>query len=144
MANEAGGGSPGLPGVPGLGMPGAGSAMPGTGQVGPQGPGPNQEEQIIWTYDMHQGTTLEFILSDKGVVVQITAGGNGNFALAKTTKGVKFGTPYKDVVMKYGFPETHTTLGKFVRTSYADKDRVVFTFMHEKVVGITVALKLDD
>lgn len=141
-ANDTGGGSPALPGIPGLGMPGS----PGPVTPGPGGPGAqpaNTEQQITWTYDKGQ-TTLEFLVSDKGVVVQITAAGNGNFPLAKTTKGVKFGTPYKDVVMKYGFPEGHIRIGKYVRASYADKDRVVFTFLKEKVVAITVALKLDD
>ncbi len=142
LANEAGGGAPALPSMGGLGMPGA-TSMPGApGQ--PTGPGPGTEQQITWTYDLPGGTTLEYLISDKGVVVQITASGSGSFTLAKTSKGVKFGTAYKDVIMKYGFPEEHIKISKFVRASYADKSRVVFTFLKEKVVGITVALKLDD
>ena len=139
--------APILPPMGGLGMPGmppgmGGGMIPGQPDQGQQAP--NTEQQITWSYDRPGGTTIEFIISDKGLIVQITAGGNGNFALAKTSKGVKFGTSYKDVVLKYGFPEGHTKIGKFVRASYADKDHVLFTFMKEKVVGITVALKLDD
>jgi hypothetical protein len=142
-ASDTGGGAPALPGMDGLGMPGAAPGAPAPGQDGSTPP-PGTEQQITWTYDLAGGTTLEFLVSDKGVVVQITAGGSGNYALAKTSKGVKFGTLYKDVVMKYGFPEQHAKINKFTRASYADKHRVVFTFLKQKVVGITVALKLDD
>jgi hypothetical protein len=112
--------------------------------------GGGYEEQTTWTYDLIDGTTLEFIISQSGRVIQITVAGERAFKASKTTKGIKLGSLYKDVIFKYGFPEHQEKAGRFLRASYADKHHVVFTFLGpgkeevKKLVGITIALKTDD
>lgn len=147
----AGGPPPMLPGLPGLPAPGAGmSGMPGLPGLPPVPGSPDQqnqatvvEQQVTWTYDMPDGITLEFIVSETGRIVQITVGGDRPFALSRTSKGIKLGNYYKDVIFKYGYPESHSYAGRFLRTSYADKHRCVFTFLGKKLVGITIALKTE-
>jgi hypothetical protein len=117
-------------------------------------PGAEQQQQVVlveqevtWTYDLQDGTTVEFIISGSGRVIQITVGGDRPFTLSKTSKGIKLGSYYKDVIFNYGYPESHSYVGRFLRASYAEDHRVVFTFYGpgaqevKKVVGITIALK---
>jgi hypothetical protein len=105
------------------------------------------EEQCTWTYDLPDGTTVEFIISQNGRVVQITVGGDKPFKLSKTSKGIRLGSLYKEVVFKYGYPEEHWMVGSFLQADYTDKHRVMFTFCGpdpgqvKKLVGITIALK---
>lgn len=131
---------------------------PTPGQM-PNQPGqmPNQQQtieiqtepQVTWTYDLPDGTTLEFIISQNGRVVQITVGGDKPFKQSVTSKGIKLGSLYKDVVLKYGYPESQQEIGRFLQTSYADKHRIVFLFCGpeigqvKKLVGITIALKAE-
>ncbi len=137
-----------LPPLPGLTPPGMGtSGLPGMPAM-PGMPGGSQtgqpiltEEQVTWTYDLTNGTTLEFIISENGKVIQITVGGEQAYTGSKTSKGIKLGSYYKDVIFKYGYPERQEKVGRFIRASYADKDRVVFTFLGKKLVGVTIALK---
>lgn len=147
-ANDALGGpnsgGQGLPTLPGLGYPGM-PGMPG-GPATPGGnPGDQQqsvvEEEVTWTYDLSDGTTLEFIISETGRIIQVTVGGDRPYTGSRTSKGIKLGSSYKDVLFKYGYPEGHSYFGRFLRASYADKHRVVFTFLGKKLVGITIALK---
>jgi hypothetical protein len=133
-ANEALGGEP------------AGLQSPGGAQGQPQNPQQPAivEQQVLWTYELQNGITLEFIISDSGRVVQVTVGGDQPFALSKTSKGIKIGSYYKDVIFKYGYPEKQVMTGRFLRASYADKHRCVFTFLGKKLVGVTIAFKSDD
>jgi hypothetical protein len=133
------GGLPGLPGLPGIpGMYGPPGTMPGA-------PVQQQvtEEQVTWTYDLTDGTTVEFLIAGSGRVVQVTVGGEKATALSKTSKGMKIGNTYKDVIFKYGYPEGQSVAGRFLRVSYADKQRCVFTFLDKKLVGVTIALKAE-
>jgi len=143
-----------LPGFPGMGMPGTSyQGMPGmpgsTGMPGTTGAavGPAQvqsvvtETQVTWTYDWPDGITTEFLISSTGKVVQITIGGLQPSKSSVTSKGIKLGSTYKDVIFKYGWPEGQSTAGRYFRLSYADKHRVVFTLLDKKVVGITIALQ---
>lgn len=146
-ANEAsGGGTPGsLPTLPGLGYPGA-PGMPGGMPGAPGAPGAQPsdsvvEEEVTWTYDLSDGTTLEFLISQTGRIIQITVGGDRPYTGSRTAKGIKLGSSYKDVIFKYGYPEGHQHVGRFLRASYADKQRCVFTFLGKRLVGITIALK---
>ncbi len=164
MLNSAMGGGQ-LPGLPGMSAPGMSSSpslpvpgLPTTGGMpmssgmpglpgmlgtldGMQGGQVYTEEQVTWTYDLANGTTLEFIVSESGRVIQITVGGDQPYAGSKTSKGIVLGSYYKDVIFKYGYPERHQPIGRFLRVSYADKHRAVFTFLGKKLVGITIALK---
>ncbi|MDH7602944.1 MAG: hypothetical protein QHI38_12425 [Armatimonadota bacterium] len=99
-----------------------------------------RQEEVTWTYDLPNGITLEFIITD-GVVTQITVGGQGPWALSKTRTGLQLGDTYKLVLWVMGFPdEPHKYVGRFLRVSYINKNRTLFTFLNKRVVGITIAL----
>ncbi len=137
------GGSPfmeatmGLPGLPGLQPPGTTSA-PGTPSSGGQSASLRQEE-VTWTYDLPNGITLEFIVTE-GTVTQITVGGIGPWSYSKTRTGLQLGDTYKLVLWVNGYPESQRYVGRFLRLSYVEKSRVLFTFLDRKVVGVTIAL----
>lgn len=139
--SNAANGSDQLPTLPGMSAPGQTPPQNG-GQQSDAQESPAQEE-VTWTYDMSDGTTIEFIISETGRVIQITVGGDRPYAGSKTTKGIKLGSYYKDVIFKYGYPESQRQEGRFLRASYADKQRCVFTFLGKKLVGITIALKTE-
>lgn len=96
-------------------------------------------EEITWTYDLQNGITLEFIITD-GLVTQITVGGQGPWGLSKTRTGLQLGDTYKLVIWVCGYPENQKYAGRFLRASYVDKQRVLYTFLNKKLVGITIAL----
>ncbi|MGQ9454577.1 MAG: hypothetical protein ACUVRS_06920 [Armatimonadota bacterium] len=99
-----------------------------------------RQEEVTWTYDLPNGITLEFIITD-GIVTQITVGGEGPWALSKTRTGLQLGDTYKLVLWVMGYPEEpHKYVGRFLRVSYINKNRSLFTFLNKKVVGITIAL----
>ncbi|MEN6520673.1 MAG: hypothetical protein ABFD46_05915 [Armatimonadota bacterium] len=127
-----------LPGIDTPGATGATGTNNGTQQNQPA------EGTVTWTYDLQSGTTLEFMISESGRIIQITVGGDQPFALSKTSKGIKIGSYYKDVIFKYGYPEKQQTLGRFLIAKYTDKHRCVFIFLEKKLVGITIAFNPDD
>ncbi len=132
---------PGLPGLPGpspsygspaQNLPGTGTQTGGTTQVLTQ-------EEVTWTYDLQNGITLEFIITD-GLVTQITVGGVGPWSLSKTRTGLQLGDTYKLVLWVCGYPEKQSYVGRFLRVSYVNKSRALFTFLDKKLVGVTIAL----
>ena len=128
-----------MPGVPmslpsGPTTPGYAPGTPATGEEGAT------EQQVTWRYEFPSGITLDFVISAGGSVAQITVAGRTPWPLSKTARGIKLGASYKDVLFKYGFPESHETLGSFLRTSYLNKYRALFTFLGKDLVGITIAL----
>jgi len=145
-ASWAGTQGPALPSLPGLEAPGM-TTPPGTAPQ--QTPGGAQtrtlrQEEITWTYDLPNGITLEFIITN-GIVTQITVGGEGPWALSKTRTGIQLGDSYKLVLTVCGFPEEpQRYVGRFLRVSYVEKNRVLFTFLNKRVVGITIALVPDE
>lgn len=131
LANPPIGSPNSLPGLPGLGAPGE----PNAG-----GPGPTlTSEEVTWTYDLQNGITLEFIITD-GLVTQITVGGEGPWGLSKTRTGLQLGDTYKLVLWVCGYPENQKYAGRFLRTSYVNKSRALYTFVKNKLVGITIAM----
>jgi len=125
-----------LPPLPGIGGP--------PGSPAPAAPGQQTatitQQEVTWTYDLPHGVTLEVIVAEGGLITQITVGGAEKWAPSKTSKGIQLGSTYKDVLYRYGYPEAHTQAGRFLRLSYVDKDRCMFTMLDKKVVGITIAL----
>ena len=101
------------------------------------------EQQVTWRYEFASGIALDFNISAGGTVMQITVSGRTAWPLSKTARGIKLGASYKDVLLKYGYPESHESIGSFLRASYLDKYRVLFTFLGKDLVGITVALPSD-
>jgi len=145
-ASWAGMQGPALPSLPGLEAPGM-TTLPST--TPQQTPGGTQtrtlrQEEVTWTYDLPNGITLEFIITN-GIVTQITVGGEGPWALSKTRTGIQLGDSYKLVLTVCGFPEEpQRYVGRFLRVSYVEKNRVLFTFLNKRVVGITIALVPDE
>lgn len=131
-----------LPTMPGLDSPGAGG-MPGPGGAPMGSPTPQTssitQEEVTWTYDLPNGITLEFIVTD-GVITQITCGGVGPWGLSKTRTGLQLGDTYKLAIWVAGYPEAQNYVGRFLRISYVEKNRALYTFLNNKVVGITIAL----
>ena len=142
LANELlGSGRPALPRLPGYDMPNIPGAPPGQQ---PQQGGTEtrvlRQEEVTWTYDLPNGITLEFIITD-GTITQITVGGEGPWGLSKTRTGLQLGDSYKLVLWVMGFPEEHQKyVGRFLRVSYVEKNHVLFTFLNKKLVGVTIAL----
>ena len=161
-------GPPYLPPIPGAfggpaGMPGQAYTMPGMGFGGPApsmlpslggqpfGGQPGTptvsmaltQEEVTWTYDLPNGITLEFIITD-GLITQITAGGVGPWKLSKTRTGLQLGDSYKLVLWVCGYPEAHEYAGRFLRARYVNKNRALFTFLRNRLVGVTIALVPQD
>jgi hypothetical protein len=129
-----------LPGLPGLNPPGF-TPPPGA-EVAPTvqtGPGTITSEEITWTYDLQSGITLEFIITD-GLVTQITVGGQGPWGLSKTRTGLQLGDTYKLVLWVCGYPENQRYAQRFLRVSYVNKSRALYTFLNKKLVGVTIAM----
>ncbi len=131
---------------PGMGTP-IETPPPGMGMQPPPGFGPNmgmpQQTQaggreVIWVYNFAKNKTLEFILDSKGLVLQIAAFGV-EWSGMKTAKGITLGDTYKEVILAYGFPESHSISGINMVLRYANSDRVAFTLVGNQVVGITIA-----
>ncbi|MBP5094283.1 MAG: hypothetical protein J6332_09580 [Abditibacteriota bacterium] len=97
------------------------------------------QEEVTWAYDLRNGITLEFIITD-GLVTQITMGGVTPWTFSKTRTGLMLGDTYKLVLYVCGYPENQNYAGKFLRASYVNKSRVLYTFLDKKLVGITIAM----
>ena len=120
-----------------MGMPGA---PPAAAEVAPEsGPSTIVSDEITWTYDLPSGITLEFIITD-GLVTQITVGGQGPWKLSRTRTGLQLGDTYKLVLWVCGYPENQRYSGRFLRTSYVNKSRALYTFLNKRLVGITIAM----
>lgn len=131
----------GLPALPGLGGP-PGTTSGGAQSGGDTGGGETktlEQEEITWTYDLANGITLEFIITD-GLITQITVGGMGPWGLSKTRTGLQLGDTYKLVLWVCGYPESQKYVGRFLRASYVSKSRVLYTFLNKRLVGITIAM----
>ena len=131
-----------LPGVPSGASPGT-MLPPGYSPTTPSTGETVTEQQVTWRYELANGVSIDVLISAGGLVTQITVAGQTPWALSKTSRGIKLGATYKDVLFKYGYPESHESLGSFLRASYLNKAHAVFTFLGKSVVGITVALPAD-
>jgi hypothetical protein len=139
---QFGGGGPAFPGfgggMPG-GMPGGfppngqgGSSAGGSTTSGNPAPG-----EVLYVYNRPNNTTVDFLLSPDGRVIQITVlGYKGNVL---TERGVGLGTNYGKIVARYGYPEGQDNNGTALTMTYLAHNHVSFTLKNEKVVGITVA-----
>lgn len=126
-----------MPGLPGYNAPGM--TTPPLADTTGGGASILTSEECTWTYDLQNGITLEFILTD-GLVTQITVGGQGPWGLSKTRTGLQLGDTYKLVLWVCGYPETQKYAGRFLRLSYVNKSRALYTLLNKKLVGITIAM----
>ena len=122
--------------MPAMGMD---MGMPGMGPMPGQQPRKKGPPEVIWIYRFPKNQTLEFIISPDGRVMQIAAYGL-EWPGVGTALGIRLGDTYKDVILKYGFPEAHDKNGIELIAKYSDKHRAVFTLVGKTVVGITIGL----
>jgi hypothetical protein len=95
--------------------------------------------EVTWVYQFPNNRTLDFVISPDGRVVEIRAFGV-EWPSIRTSKGITLGQTYKDVILKYGFPEQHERSGAQLIAKYPEKHRALFTFVGKTLVGITIAL----
>ena len=139
LQNPPMGGVPGsMPSLPGMAPPPGMSSEPYPNASGGQSSTIDSEE-VTWTYDLQNGITLEFIITD-GLVTQTTVGGQGPWGLSKTRTGLQLGDTYKLVLWVCGYPENQRYAGRFLRASYVNKSRALYTFLNKKLVGVTIAM----
>ena len=135
MSGMAGmGATPAMSGMAGMGATPGMSGMYGQTSAEPAGP-----PEITWVYKFPKNRTLEVLLNPEGIVVQVAVFGTAWPGIG-TARGIRLGSLYKDVVVKYGFPESHEQQGIQLMAKYPDKQHVVFTMVGRTVVGITIAL----
>lgn len=130
----------GLPPLPGYGAPGAavpGAAIPAAPE--PAAAGGLSDNEITYTYELNGGITAEFVITD-GIVTQITVGGYSPWGLSKTHSGLQLGDTYKLAVWVCGFPKKQEYVGRFLRLRYIENNRVVYTFLNKRLVGVTIAM----
>ena len=132
------GGMPGMEGLPGQ-MPSDMSAGPGAPMSGMPTMTKKRAPELIWIYRFPKNRTLEFIISPDGRVMQIAAYA-AEWPNVRTSKGITFGSTYKDLLTKYGFPESHERSNIQLMARYPDKQRAVFVMVGQTVVGITIGL----
>lgn len=142
--------NPGMPPNPFQGPMGGEAPPPGMnmemppGFGGPNMGGPQQQggqtggREVTWIYRFAKNRQLDFIVDPEGRVLQIAAFGV-EWSGMKTAKGIGLGSSYKQVILAYGFPETHEKSGIEMVLRYANSDRVAFTLVGNQVVGITIA-----
>ena len=95
--------------------------------------------EVTWVYKFSDNRSLEFLISPDGRVVQISAVGVQWSGIA-TAKGIHLGNTYKDIMMRYGYPDTHEQTGPQQLLLKYEKDRVIFSLLGKNLVGITIAL----
>ncbi len=100
MNNAINGGGE-FPGAPG-GSPG-GAGIPGGAGAARRSAPPKQPVTLI--YDRPNGGSLEFTISPDKRVIQIRE--TGYVGAYGTSRGIKLGTSYAQVVARYGYPEDH-------------------------------------
>jgi hypothetical protein len=151
------GGFPGAPG--GFGGPAGGFGGPASGFGGQNQQQPSQGNAAMWTYRRQGGVTMEFLINEDGLVAQISV--SGRTYPTSTSKGIRLGSGYSQVLTKYGFPDSHRIMalgqsgvqqaampyssvvksgGQVQQVTYSSKHNAAFTLLNNKVVRMTVAL----
>ncbi|MBK5093937.1 MAG: hypothetical protein JJE48_10545 [Actinobacteria bacterium] len=103
--------------------------------------------EVTWVYNYPKNRQLRFQINPDGIVVQIAALGV-DWPNILTSKGITLGQTYKDIVLKYGYPESHeqssisfggASLPR-LEVMYPEKHRVIFTCVGKYITGITIGL----
>jgi len=152
--SDVGGGGGGQAGAPrpgpGLGgpPPGAGAGVPGglPGGGGGGMAGANNTGKILYTRWVYRRgpSKYGFILDKYNRVVQVEALGMAD-SRVKTSKGVRFGTTFGEIIKKYQTPDGYEINGDSIVMRYLVRNKVAFRLsrLGEKkphvVTGIVVA-----
>lgn len=134
----AGGGMPGMPGVPPGGMmmaPGMPSgAPPGAGMPGvPTAP---PDPNTYWVYERSPQAKLIFGIEEGGTVSSIMVLGE-SAPNVLTSKGVGLGDSFATIVSKYTYPDQTKSIAGNLVALYPDQG-VTFTLSRMRVSAITV------
>lgn len=147
-------GGMGMPGrgggvMPGGGMPGMPAGIPGMGAPGGAAPGWGGGQQAAnvqftrWVYN-RPNSRYSFVLDRFNRVVQIETMGFGD-TRPVTSRGVRFGTSFGDIIRRHGAPDAYDLMGDSMIIRYLNRDRVAFRLARVRpngpfqVVGIVVA-----
>jgi Protein interacting with poly(A)-binding protein len=146
-----GSGFPGS-GFPGSGFPGAGGVGGGIGAFGQTTSTLARQQEVTWIYNRKSGNDIvsyEFLIGPSGQVIQIRA--LGYTGPVRTSRGIKLGSDYRDVVRAYGYPESHFMSNGILVADYKNKAHAQFQFQNRagqqgdplkggyKIIAITIA-----
>jgi hypothetical protein len=101
-----------------------------------------------WVYDYPKGKKdreLRLTINTQGIVVEIEAR-SAQWKGVKTSRGITFGSTYRDIIAKYGFPDSQEQQGTSLLLKYRQKYQLVFTLVPPvlgvpaTVAGINIAL----
>lgn len=124
--------------MPGMGPMGNAGPMPGVDTTGaPAGQRIGQE--VVWTYELPKGNTLEVYVDDDGNVDQVTASGV-KWGSVKTARGITLGDRYKTVLARYGFPDQHESLGALQMIRYTDRFNIAFILDPRKLTVVAIVV----
>lgn len=114
---------------------------------GGQAPGAGMtyvEPEITWYYGKEDVLILCTIAADKNIAeigMYARTAEAQRTSRFRTSRGIKLGSSYKDVINKYGWPNEHQGLGGgLMLLRYTETNNVVFMLdEHYKVVAIVIA-----
>ncbi len=97
-----------------------------------------ESNQTVYVFPAPGLSQYGIVSSGGGRVIGIwVVGQKGSPA---TSRGIRLGSTYAEVVEKYGYPESHEiSVGGMLVTHYEEKSHVKFVFDRQRVVGIYVA-----
>jgi len=145
-----GGGLPGFPGggntaggpggYPGPGGPG-GPGIPGSGETGDSVDTDLPVTEATWWYhNPRKGYHMSFLFNKKGQVIQIQEYGAQTLHNGHTRQGIALGSNMTQVLSKYGWSNDGAHSGDNVTMRYGGSNKVAFQMVHNRVLGITVAV----
>lgn len=149
-----------LPDVAGAGLPGMTSGNGGMfGAQGATGTPATMNQQktgsnsaaasaVTWVYYFPKGKKdreLRLTINSQGLVVEIEARA-ASWPGLRTSHGIALGSTYRDIIAKYGFPDSQEQQGNALLMKYREKHQLVFTLvppvlgLPATVAGINIAL----
>jgi len=141
-----GGGLPGFPGGNTGGGPGGypgpgGSSIPGSGETGDSADTEAPVTEATWWYhNPRKGYHMSFLFNKKGQVIQIQEYGSQTLHNGHTRQGIALGSNMTQVLSKYGWSNDGAHSGDNVTMRYGGANKVAFQMVHNRVLGITVAV----
>lgn len=107
-----------------------------------------QQTITTWVYYFPKGKKdrqLRLTINQQGTVVEIEARA-AEWKGLRTSRGISVGSTYRDIIAKYGFPDSQEQQGTSLLLKYRQKHQLVFTLVPPvlgvpaTVAGINIAL----